>query len=55
MDLDATTPKTFDNVYYINLEKKMGLLSTDQLLYSDARTSPLVSALAASHSVFARS
>lgn len=52
VDLDATTPKTFDNVYYINLEKKMGLLSTDQLLYSDARTSPLVSALAASHSVF---
>ena len=52
VDLDATTPKTFDNVYYINLQKKMGLLSTDQLLYSDPRTSPLVSALIASHSVF---
>ncbi|TKY72648.1 Peroxidase 7 [Spatholobus suberectus] len=52
VDLDATTPKTFDNVYYINLKKKMGLLSTDQLLYSDPRTSPLVSALTAAHSVF---
>lgn len=50
--LDATTPKTFDNVYYINLKKKMGLLSTDQLLYSDPRTSPLVSALTLSRSVF---
>ncbi|KAK7303831.1 hypothetical protein RJT34_14748 [Clitoria ternatea] len=52
VDLDATTPKTFDNVYYINLKKKMGLLSTDQLLYSDPRTSPLVSALTAAPSVF---
>ncbi|XP_020232544.1 peroxidase 7 [Cajanus cajan] len=52
VDLDATTPKTFDNVYYINLKKKMGLLSTDQLLYSDQRTSPLVSALASSRTIF---
>ncbi|KAK7329392.1 hypothetical protein VNO77_23558 [Canavalia gladiata] len=52
VDLDATTPKTFDHIYYINLKKKMGLLSTDQLLYSDPRTSPLVSALTASPFVF---
>lgn len=45
VDLDATTPRTFDPVYYLNLKKNMGLLSTDQLLYSDSRTSPLVSAL----------
>ncbi|KAF7840265.1 peroxidase 7-like [Senna tora] len=43
--LDATTPNTFDPLYFINLKKKMGLLYTDQLLYSDSRTSPLVSAL----------
>lgn len=30
----------------------MGLLSTDQLLYSDLRTSPLVSAMASASSVF---
>ncbi|KAL9314800.1 hypothetical protein ACSQ67_020252 [Phaseolus vulgaris] len=52
VDLDATTPKTFDNVYYINLKKKKGLLSTDQLLYSDPRTAPLVSAFTSTHSVF---
>lgn len=32
----------------------MGLLSTDQLLYSDQRTSPLVSAMALESSVFKR-
>ncbi|KAI6690763.1 hypothetical protein NL676_027591 [Syzygium grande] len=26
--LDGTTPRTFDNVYYENLQRKMGLLST---------------------------
>ncbi|CAL5402397.1 unnamed protein product [Camellia sinensis] len=52
VDLDATTPKTFDEIYYTNLEKKMGLLQTDQLLYSDARTSPLVAALASQPSLF---
>ncbi|KAJ7969386.1 Peroxidase [Quillaja saponaria] len=52
VDLDATTPRKFDNMYYKNLEKKMGLLSTDQLLYSDPRTSPIVGALADTPSVF---
>ncbi|KAJ1407608.1 Secretory peroxidase [Sesbania bispinosa] len=52
VDLDAITPKAFDHMYYINLKKKMGLLSTDQLLYSDPRTSPLVSALATTPSIF---
>ncbi|KAB5538592.1 hypothetical protein DKX38_016125 [Salix brachista] len=42
--LDTTTPKTFDMEYYNNLGKKMGLLSTDQELYSDPRTQPFVSA-----------
>ncbi|PIA37654.1 hypothetical protein AQUCO_03000303v1 [Aquilegia coerulea] len=46
VNLDARTPYTFDATYYKNLQKKMGLLSTDQLLYSDSRTKPLVTALA---------
>ncbi|KAI4332095.1 hypothetical protein L6164_017032 [Bauhinia variegata] len=54
VDLDATTPKIFDSVYYINVKKNMGLLSTDQLLYSDSRTSPIVSALASTPSIFKR-
>ena len=52
VDLDATTPGAFDYVYYRNLKKNMGLLSTDQLLYSDPRTSPIVSALAAAPYIF---
>lgn len=52
VDLDAATPKTFDTSYYSNLQRKMGLLSTDQLLYSDSRTSPLVTALAHQPAVF---
>nr|GEU77637.1 peroxidase 7-like [Tanacetum cinerariifolium] len=50
--LDATTPKTFDVQYYQNLKKKMGLLSTDQLLYSDSRTKPIADALSFESSLF---
>ncbi|CAK9143961.1 unnamed protein product [Ilex paraguariensis] len=52
VDLDGITPRTFDIEYYKNLQYKMGLLSTDQLLYSDSRTQPLVTALASQPSVF---
>ncbi|KAL6998856.1 peroxidase [Sarracenia purpurea var. burkii] len=52
VDLDATTPRMFDYIYYTNLEKKMGLLLTDQLLYSDPRTAPLVAAFASQPSLF---
>uniref|UniRef100_A0A2N9IX86 Peroxidase n=1 Tax=Fagus sylvatica TaxID=28930 RepID=A0A2N9IX86_FAGSY len=52
VDLDATTPKTFDSQYYSNLPKKMGLLATDEKLYTDPRTALLVSALADQPSLF---
>ncbi|MQM21190.1 hypothetical protein Taro_054224 [Colocasia esculenta] len=45
VQLDATTPTKFDGAYYGNLERQMGLLSTDQLLHSDSRTSPVVATL----------
>ncbi|KAK1282861.1 Peroxidase 7 [Acorus calamus] len=51
-DLDGTTPRKFDSTYYTNLQKKMGLLSTDQLLYSDSRTAPLVAAMASQPTLF---
>ncbi|CAK9165632.1 unnamed protein product [Ilex paraguariensis] len=51
-NLDATTPTTFDSMYYTNLEKKRGLLLTDQLLHSDARTAPIVAALAPQPQLF---
>lgn len=52
VDLDATTPRNFDSMYYTNLKNKMGLLKTDQLLASDVRTSPFVDALASQPSLF---
>lgn len=50
--LDATTPTTFDKQYYDNLKNKTGLLSTDQLLYSDTRTRPFTDALSSDSSLF---
>jgi len=52
VDLDATTPDKFDNQYYRNLGKNMGVLYTDQLLYTDHRTSHLVVTLATQSEVF---
>ncbi|KAM0952166.1 putative peroxidase [Dioscorea sansibarensis] len=52
--LDATTPTKFDAVYYENLERRMGLLSTDQLLNSDMRTAPIVAALASQPMLFSQ-
>ncbi|WCJ27134.1 Peroxidase superfamily protein [Euphorbia peplus] len=42
---DVTTPFLFDHAYYGNLEGKLGLLATDQALFMDPRTRPLVQQL----------
>lgn len=52
VDFDGVTPKNFNNEYYKNLQRNMGLLSTDQMLNKDSRTSVLVSALASQPQVF---
>ncbi|KAK4398781.1 Peroxidase 7 [Sesamum angolense] len=52
VNLDVTTPKTFDVAYYTNLAQKLGLLSTDQLLYSDSRTGSLVNLMASQPDFF---
>ncbi|KAK7348673.1 hypothetical protein VNO80_23274 [Phaseolus coccineus] len=39
---DATTPFLFDHAYYGNLQKKLGLLASDQALALDPRTKPFV-------------
>ncbi|CAA7014192.1 unnamed protein product [Microthlaspi erraticum] len=44
--LDVVTPIAFDNQYYINLRKNMGVLTTDSELVKDPRTAPLVAAFA---------
>ncbi|RAL49687.1 hypothetical protein DM860_001978 [Cuscuta australis] len=43
---DVETPFVLDNAYYGNLEAKMGLLASDQALFLDRRSRPLVQMLA---------
>ncbi|GLJ28584.1 hypothetical protein SUGI_0563130 [Cryptomeria japonica] len=38
VSLDPTTPNKFDNVYYQNLENGKGLLTSDQVLFTDSRS-----------------
>lgn len=52
VELDAITPRSFDAMYYKNLQHNMGLLTTDQMLASDSRTSDVVAALASEPSIF---
>lgn len=52
VNLDGTTPRAFDEEYYRNLGKKMGLLSTDQLLYSDLRTGGVASLMGTQPGLF---
>ena len=39
---DIMTPNKFDNMYYQNLQKGLGLLKSDHALYSDPRTKGFV-------------
>ncbi|XP_057765223.1 peroxidase 7-like [Salvia miltiorrhiza] len=52
VNLDFWTPRKFDTAYYRNLEKKMGLLSTDQLLHSDMRTGSVASLMGSQPELF---
>ncbi|KAG2307704.1 hypothetical protein Bca52824_027452 [Brassica carinata] len=40
---DVMTPNKFDNMYFQNIPKGLGLLESDHGLYSDPRTRPLLS------------
>ncbi|XP_031495465.1 peroxidase 7-like [Nymphaea colorata] len=52
VDFDPITPHKFDNAHFINLQRRMGLLLSDQLLQSDPRTRPLVASFAANNKLF---
>ncbi|CAO1940000.1 unnamed protein product [Urochloa humidicola] len=50
--MDIVTPRVFDNQYFKNLQDGMGLLASDQLLYTDPRSRPMVDAWAKSSVAF---
>ena len=49
---DVSTPFQFDHAYYGNLQARLGLLASDQALFLDARTRPLVQDLAGNKTRF---
>ncbi|KAJ3694900.1 hypothetical protein LUZ60_000277 [Juncus effusus] len=49
---DIMTPGKFDNFYFQNLEKGLGLLASDQALFNDKRTKPIVQLYARNQSAF---
>ncbi len=49
---DIMTPNKFDNMYFQNLPKGLGLLKSDHGMYSDPRTRPLVELYAADQNKF---
>nr|CCJ34839.1 horseradish peroxidase isoenzyme HRP_3523 [Armoracia rusticana] len=49
---DIMTPNRFDNMYYQNIPKGLGLLESDHGLYSDPRTRPFVDLYARDQDLF---
>ena len=49
---DIMTPGKFNNIYYQNLVKGLGLLKSDQNLLSNPRTAPIVTEYAKDQNVF---
>ncbi|CAL9095888.1 unnamed protein product [Musa textilis] len=52
VNMDLNTPITFDNVYYKNLLNGEGLFTSDQVLFTDQRSSPVVKKFAADQNRF---
>uniref|UniRef100_A0A1J3CWZ3 Peroxidase n=1 Tax=Noccaea caerulescens TaxID=107243 RepID=A0A1J3CWZ3_NOCCA len=42
LDIDLTTPRVFDNVYFQNLVARKGLFTSDQVLFNDFRSQATV-------------
>ncbi|XP_010046652.2 peroxidase 31 [Eucalyptus grandis] len=49
---DVMTPNKFDNMYYKNLQKGLGLLASDQAMAVDGRTKPYVDLYAGNQTAF---
>ncbi|CAA0412675.1 Peroxidase 35 [Arabidopsis thaliana] len=42
INMDPTTPRQFDNIYFKNLQQGKGLFTSDQVLFTDGRSKPTV-------------
>ncbi|KAK1263690.1 Cationic peroxidase SPC4 [Acorus gramineus] len=51
-NLDLRTPNIFDNKYYVDLMNRQGLFTSDQDMYIDSRTKPIVLGFAVNQSLF---
>jgi peroxidase len=54
INMDPTTPRTFDNVYYKNLQQGKGLFTSDQSLFTDKRSRYIVNHFASDNTAFKR-
>ncbi|XP_018805946.2 peroxidase 16-like isoform X2 [Juglans regia] len=52
INMDPTTPQTFDNAYYRNLQQGKGLFNSDQVLFRDTRSRPTVNLFASNNEAF---
>ncbi|KAG5614579.1 hypothetical protein H5410_014403 [Solanum commersonii] len=52
INMDPITPRAFDNVYFQNLQKGMGLFTSDQVLFTDQRSKGTVDLWASNFKVF---
>ncbi|KAE8656032.1 Peroxidase 73 [Hibiscus syriacus] len=52
INMNPNTPRTFDNVYFQNLQQGKGLFTSDQVLFTDQRSKPLVNTWATNSNAF---
>ncbi|KAK4366374.1 hypothetical protein RND71_014254 [Anisodus tanguticus] len=52
INMDPITPRAFDNVYFQNLQKGMGLFTSDQVLFTDQRSKGTVDSWASNSKAF---
>ncbi|XP_042492589.1 peroxidase 16-like [Macadamia integrifolia] len=52
INMDPTTPRTFDNAYFKNLQRGMGLFTSDQVLFTDSRSRNIVNFFASNNTAF---
>ncbi|KAF5175847.1 Peroxidase [Thalictrum thalictroides] len=50
--LDVRTPNNFDNQYYVDLVNRQGLFTSDQDLFTDNTTAPIVTSFANNQTLF---